>query len=225
MAPHPSMLTVEASTSNRARFIGSSTDHDEVSLHFVVFDFEYFDIGNPEFHIPDPTNPIVFRLWEYLNPEPVYHPNVPKVVFSLDDTPVWLSVQTGRIVDSGEVGFSVSRVDPTNWLAGYTITIHAADGGGVRLADPDDELMFQAPQGEYQHIVRIVQTPGDVYSHEKKLRFYLRTPDKKYAAMHIEVTQFNNGKADLHTGICFNPSGSRNLQYREDLLLRDDKKK
>jgi hypothetical protein len=35
MAPHPSMLTVDASTSDRARFIGFS-----IFLHFVVLDIE-----------------------------------------------------------------------------------------------------------------------------------------------------------------------------------------
>ena len=42
MAPHPSMLTVEANTSNRARFIGFSTLLEITILHSVVFDIKYF---------------------------------------------------------------------------------------------------------------------------------------------------------------------------------------
>ena len=185
--------------------------------------FEYFDIGSSSFHVPDPTNPVIFRLWEYSNPEPMYkHWNVPTVTFSVDDRVIGVDVRKGRLADPGQVGLSVLRNDPTNWLAGYTITIHAAEGGGVRLPDADDELMFQAPANGYQSTIQIKQAPGDVYANTKKLRFYVRTPDNKFGVMKADISQSDRAKAEMQGClIYFNPSGSRNLQYRDDLRLRD----
>ena len=181
--------------------------------------FEYSCIFESNFHIPDPTNPVVFRLWEFMNPEPLYHRSVPQTVLSLDDTPVWVDVQTGRVGGSGQVALSVLRANPTNWLAGYTITIRAAEGGGVKLAEKNDELMFEAPDSGYEPMISIVQAAGDEFSNGKGLYVYVRTPDNKYGSIKIGVTQYNNGKADMDGGAYFNPSGSRNLQYREELRL------
>lgn len=181
--------------------------------------FDYFDIVN--LHTPNPTKPIVFRLWQYMNPEPMYHPNVRNAILSVDDKPIWVDIQSGLITNSGQVGFSVLRTNPTNWLAGYTITIHAAEHGGVKLAETNDDLMFHAPEGNYAPKIVICQGPGNLYSKGNKLRFYLRTSEHKYAALGIEVGQRNDGTAALETWVRFNPSGSRNLQYRDDLRLQD----
>jgi hypothetical protein len=173
--------------------------------------FEYFDFTK-NFYLPDSTNPVVFRLWEYVNPEPVVKSDVMPRRLSVDDKVVWLDVTSGRVVDSGPVGVSVLRNSPTNWLAGYTITIHAADGGGVKLAEADDELMFTAPEDGYQPEIHLVQAPGDVYAAGKRLRFYLRTQDRKCAAVELEIAQYNVGTAGMNGQIYYNPSGSRNLQ-------------
>ena len=182
--------------------------------------FGFLCAADHNFYVPDSNNPAIFRLWEYSNPEPMYDVRRANMPLSVDDKTHWMDVLAGRMTNSGQVGFSVLRVDPTNWLAGYTITIHAAEGGGVKLAALDDELMFEAPENGYQPEIRIVQPPGYVFEKGKILRFYLRTPDQRYAAMDIQVSQNNRGQASVTTQMYLNPSGSRNLQFRDDLRLR-----
>jgi hypothetical protein len=182
--------------------------------------FEYSDFT----YIPDSANPEVFTLWKYENPQPMFLLNPSSIDLPVDGRIVWMDIEQGaQIAETGQVGFSVLRNNPTNWLAGYAITIHAATGGGVKVPAPDDELMFTAPENGYQPQIRIEQPPGDHFSKGKKLRFYLRTPSGKYAGVNIEVYQYNNPKrgSDIEALIYFNPSGSRNLQYRDDLRMRD----
>jgi len=189
--------------------------------------FEYADFHEHDFHIPDSANPVVFTLWKYENPEPMFLLTKYNVVLPMDDRVVWMDIEQGaQIAETGQVGFGLLRTNPTNWLAGYTITIHAATGGGVKLSVPDDELMFTAPENGYQPQIRIEQPPGDHFAAGKKLRFYLRTSDGKYAAVKIQVNQYNNPQSGsaLESIIYFNPSGSRNLQYRDDLQIHEKPK-
>ena len=181
--------------------------------------FEYFDIGNGGFHIPDPSNRIVFRLWEYSNPEPMFLSDVMPRHIPIDDKVVWLD-EKGRIANTGHIGVSVLRVSSTNLTDGFVISIHSAEGAGVQLASPDDELMFEAPASGYQSIIRIEQAAGKDCWVAKKIRLFLQTTDEKYAALQFNVSQYNDGSAGIRGVIYFNPSGSRNLQYRDDLRLR-----
>lgn len=196
------------------------------AFHSAHQSFEYNNIFESSYYTPDPAKPVVFRLWQYSNPEPMYKANVMSKRFPADGKPIWIDAKTGKYVSSGQIGFSVSRVSATNWLAGYTITIHAADGGGVMLADKDDELMFEAPEKGYQPVVNIEQAAGDVYAGGKEFGVYLQTPEKKYAALKTDrFIQYNDGTARMNGLIYYNPSGSRNLQFIDDLMLRDDRRK
>ena len=45
------------------------------------------------------------------------------------------------------------------------------------------------------------------------MKFYLKTPDGKYAAMQAEITHMTVPEAEVNLSAYVNPSGSRNLQY------------
>jgi hypothetical protein len=189
--------------------------------------FNYSDFADSDIYIPDAANPVVFRLWKYENPEPMFLLTKYNVVLPVDDRVVWMDIENGaQIAETGQIGFSVLRENPTNLTAGFAITIQAAEKGGVKCTEPDDELMFLAPENGYQPYIRIEQKAGMECWGVKKQRFYLRTPSGKYAAISITVGQYNNPKrgSDLEALIYFNPSGSRNLQYRDDLRMRENPK-
>ena len=177
--------------------------------------FEYAAFFEPHFHVPDPNNPIIFRLRKEGVTEPMIHRLVAGDL-STDGVPRWLDMDTGKLESSGQLGFAIARSnesEPTKF--DYTVTVHAATGGGVILSE--DEFMFQAPSEGYQPSVKIEQKQGDPnYSWGQKLRLYVKTRTGQYAAVKVEIAQFNRPAAGIQLLYYFNPSGSRNLEYDPD---------
>lgn len=59
------------------------------------------------------------------------------------------------------------------------------------------------------------QALDDMDTHVQKLRFYLKTPDGKYAAVQGHVAQMGAPEAQVQMTVYYNPSGSLNLEYNE----------
>lgn len=179
--------------------------------------FEYAAFFEDIFHVANPNNPVVFQLLKKGDSEPMYK-WYPTADLTVDGKATWLDIKTGRIAATGDVSFSVLRdTGPDSRMSGYKLRVVAANGGGIALSE-GEEFMFLAPSEGYQPSLEIVQKAGDPqFKVSQNLRFYLKTPDGKFAAIKADVAQFNIPAAGLQTLIYFNPSGSRNLEF-------DDKK-
>ena len=176
--------------------------------------FEYAEFYHPDFHIPDPQAPVVFRLWKLGNSEPMFIWDS-GCDLKIDGTPQWFTVSTGK-KGGGDLAFSVIRTNETApRVYDYTLKIEAPGG----LALTDEELMFNAPEGPYQTSLSIEQkhgTPG--YNQVQSLQFYLKTPEGKFAAVKANVRNHTGPSAQVQLLFYYNPSGSRNLEF-------DDKKR
>lgn len=176
--------------------------------------FQYSDFFDPHFHLPNPTNPVLFRLQKLEGPEPMYVCSLrPKI--DVAGTAVWVDVSSGKKGETGDVGFSVVRDSiVAEETPGYTLSILTPSGGGVIVTN--EEFMFHAPVTGYSARIQVRQGPSGpndpIGQSPTELKLYLKTVDNKYAAIEVNVGQFARPEAWVDLVICFNPSGSRNLE-------------
>lgn len=177
--------------------------------------FEYAGFWEPHFHVPDPNNPVIFRLRKRGNEEPMYLWGLAKDL-KADGGVNWFNAETGKFGgSSGDLAFIVTRSNQTGMRQfDYTLTVQAAPGGGIAFTN--DAMMFEAPADGYEPSWGTTQTFGAPdYNQVQKLRFYLRTAGGKYAAVQGHVAQMGDPEAQVQMTVYFNPSGSRNLEYNE----------
>lgn len=177
--------------------------------------FEYCDFFEHNFHTPNPSTPVMFKLWKYTAPEPMYSWRITGVM-KCDGAQLWLDFLNGKVNPTGDVGFSLVRGStvPGYLQQEYSITIHAAKGGGVVVIPGECECrMYEAPADGYQPFVKIVQTNDVSYKVTKILNIYSRTSEGKYAAVQAQINQYNEPSAGFRASVYYNPSGSRNLEY------------
>lgn len=79
--------------------------------------------------------------------------------------------------------------------------------------------MFEAPDAGYQQSWTMeIDGKQDIHTFQisKKVKFYLKTSEGKYAAIEADFAQMGVPEAEVILSAYFNPSGSRNLQYDAD---------
>lgn len=177
--------------------------------------YEYAAFFEPSFHIPDPTNPVVYRLEKMgaLEALDVYRKSMG---LTLDDKPVWFDVKKRTRAVTGDFAISVAREFFTNGvISNYVITVYSGTGAGIMLAQAGDR-MFQAPEQGYQARIRLEYRWGETnFKHTVPLCFFLKTANGRYAALSGEVFQWGKRpEAGAHISVFYNPSGSRNLEHR-----------
>lgn len=174
--------------------------------------FEFSEFWNPTYYVPDKENPVIFRLWKLEEAEPMYFWSKLKKM-TVDGQKVWFDTKTGTFGASGDVAFSTKR--GTSYAPrqfDWSLAIEAAPGGGIALRS--EELMFEAPEGGYQQSwSQDIGGKDEFYSISKTVKFYLKTPDGKYAAVQADIAHMGVPEAEVNVLAYVNPSGSRNLQY------------
>ena len=176
--------------------------------------YNYADFFDHYFHLPNPTNPVIFRLQKLENPEPMYVWSG-SAKLDVTGTVVWIDVGTGEKGASGDIGFSVVRdVFPGGLTTGYTLDVLTPPAGGVVITN--EEFMFNAPESGYSSRETIQHRPSGLndqrFDPNMKFKLYLKTTDAKYAAIEVVAAQRKVPEAYMQLVIMFNPSGSRNLE-------------
>ncbi|MEI6676520.1 MAG: hypothetical protein WCO57_15225 [Verrucomicrobiota bacterium] len=168
------------------------------------------------FHVPDPNQPVIFRLWKYEKAEPIHFWQLAAGV-KTDGTAVWFDLDRGEV---GGAGLGVSIVDemPGNKNE-ERHTIKVLAGSGCMLAATKDDPMFSAPEQMDQQEITVVHTAKNGYYNSGPgiFRFYYRSAQGKYAAVKAEVSSGSNGAKLV---IFQNPSGSRNLEFDPALEIK-----
>ncbi len=180
--------------------------------------FDYSSFSDDYFHVPDSAKPVIFRLQKLIKPEPLYEYNVSKKIV-LGGPPLLLDPATGK-TGNGDFAFSVNLGSGLGrYGSDYTVTIQATGGAGFALSN--EEFLFSAPDSGYQSTVsysEMVSNPN--YRTSKKIRFYGKTGAGKYAAIDVEISVFDQKReAEIVAIIYYNPSGSRNLELDDKMLL------
>ena len=168
-----------------------------------------------KFHVPDPNQPVIFRLWKYEHPEPIHLWQLTSEVRT-DGTVIWFDIDKGLV---GGAGLGVSLIDE---MPGNTNeekhTIKVIAGPGCVLATTKDDPMFTAPEKMDKTDITVVHAAKNGYYNTGPgiFRFYYRTAQGKYAAVKAEVSAGSHG---VQLVIYQNPSGSRNLEYDPALQI------
>ena len=177
--------------------------------------FEYAAFFQENFHVPDLTQPVVFRLQKLMGAEPMLK-YITNTEIAVRAETVLLNVETGKLGREGDLAFSVSvGSNRGRYGPDYTLTIRTL--GSASFAFSEEEFMFNAPESGYRQEVVFNKLSSDPnYSLTQSYRFYVKTRSGKYAVVTGEITireGLSEGKAGFHTIIYHNPSGSRNLEF------------
>jgi len=186
--------------------------------------YNYAIPGEFNFHIPDPKQPVIFRIWKYDKPEPIHRWTLGSKVIT-DGTVGWFDLKSGKV---GVGGLGVSVVDhDTGDTKVVHVTYKLLCGEGCGVIETKDDPMFIAPDSGYQNeiIHELHWKQGEITRIEAgKFRFYYRGDDGKYAAVTAEI-RFNTQKfCDVSLFIYQNPSGSRNLEFDPALVIKESGK-
>jgi hypothetical protein len=180
--------------------------------------FEYAAFWERNFHVPNPEEPVIFRLHMRGNPERLFVWTVAKDI-KADGNALHFDVESGTFGGKGTLSFAVTRSKqkaPREF--DFTVEIRVADGGG--LAITRDELMFEAPLDSYVAGWRTEQSFGAPnYRQVQSVQFYLKTAKGTYAAVRAQIAQMADPQAQVQMTVFYNPSGSRNLEYDPDQRL------
>ncbi len=176
--------------------------------------FAFAGSGGPP-HVPDPSSPVVFRVWKKHGAEPMFYVRLSGGI-PCDGTSTNFDLCTGSRTSTNlnfKVSFNRVPLHP-NRGAKYdsTITLEVVGGGIVQTAD---EFTLLAPDTGYQPSVTIARLATDpVWDRNVNGMFYLRTREGFYGRLRIELATFFDPPPTQFVFESFiNPAGSRVLEY------------
>jgi hypothetical protein len=165
--------------------------------------------------VPDPGNPIVFRLrkkGEGADLIKVDYPGFAHVAqLKHDGTPVELDLFQGKQVadGSGQLklefwrDLSEKNVKLFNWKFQMSVP-----GGG--LVETDEEFPFEAPDNGYRpSIIMDMPTNAPNWQGNVNTEYYFQLGNGEYGRFELDFLPYN-GVFTVHSAI--NPTGSRNLE-------------
>jgi hypothetical protein len=179
-----------------------------------VYDQRQPSSSRPNDYIPDPDNPVIFRMWKLKGAEPMIHHNM-QVKISCDGSANGFNLQAGRRLPSGnDLTVQLTR-NPVNIVRGtpfdWSVTIGISNGGLIKITDlyPNE-----APTEGYQPSITLTMSanaPNWTPSVSESYYFY---NGNNYGRMTISVmANFQPPPTFFDADIYMNPSGSRNLEY------------
>ena len=179
--------------------------------------FEYASRGDRLFHVPDPSNPVVFRLRKKGVLEPLIRYDKWETL-AYDRGSYFYDPQSGAISQEPPSGaglkFTFTRApSPQGTPFAWTWRI---DGVHAALQATDEELAFLAPEGGYVPAWEMSRSAQDSDSRQSpEVRLYLRTADGRYGLVDLRLRQpkARDMGPTLYVKSWLNPSGSRNLEF------------
>ena len=176
---------------------------------------QYFDYNREgQNHIPDPNNPVIFRLHMKGQPAELVRIekgfNIPR-----DGTPIEVSLLTGKKALAGQGHLKVecwTFDQTTGQKEGYDwkCRISVPEGG---LVESVQEFDFEAPEAGYRPFDEInmyTKTP-DRWSRNAQKTYFLKLRDGNYARIKFEMIAAGDHFFRIESYL--NPDKSRNLEY------------
>lgn len=169
------------------------------------YSFEYAGFWEPDYHEPDPNNPVIFHLRKRGQAEPLLT-IAGKVVVEFGAA-VPIPMPKGA-PDGGNDRIRIAVIE-SDGKANLWRAHMAVEGGG--LVPALDEFPFLAPESGYESELDLDQNspqPRGWQAIDEGGRFYFKS---SFGYGLLELRQMK-GKKTLHYMIRLNPSGSRNLE-------------
>jgi hypothetical protein len=176
-----------------------------------IYDQSQASSSRPNDYIPDPNNPVVFRMWRLKGAEPMTYAEVHASV-PCDGTSASFNLLTGRpkgdlTVTLTRNPINIDRSKPFDW----TLTIGVTNGG---IVANNDTYPNEAPTEGYQQSITI-EMPRNAKDWTPTVSgsYYIKS-GQTYGRMTIGgMANFQPAPTAFDADIYLNPSGSRNLEF------------
>jgi hypothetical protein len=139
-----------------------------------------------------------------------------------DGTPIEISLRTGKPVGTGHGDLKIEcwtsdqlkdEMGHYDWRARVSVP----DGGIVRRIDTEND--FTAPETGYASTIEIATTRASIdWKRDHEAHYWVRLRDGTYARMRLRLTTAGDHFATISSYL--NPSGSRNLEFDEDKVMK-----
>jgi len=172
-----------------------------------------------ERHVPDPNNPVVFKMWKLQGAEPIVGIDQ-RYKLQVTDAPIIFDLLTGKIVPSGgDIQITVRR--PQGGISersqqDWGVLVTAVDGGIIETTVAESRVTYSAPETGYKpSYERLLSTTNHTWSGGIHAMLFVESRGGKvYSKVFLS---FNiNETPDEPASVAFrgvaNPSGSRNWE-------------
>ena len=214
------------------RFVISGLRGESLSFHLFKEGYELapqsplgFDYGPgvAAHHEPNPTNPVVYRMWKRQGAAELkgfYN----RGMIPSDGQSIWIAENSEKwsrteLPDS-ILKLTVNRKrrvvtfdDKSHYQWGVEVNML---GGGVQKTD--DPFLYESPESGYSSVLSIRHEAGDAnWIWEQRIVFYFRTKTGKFGHGEMFISNWQNqDEIYCELGLTWNPDGSRNLEPKPE---------
>jgi hypothetical protein len=207
------LFSLEGATGDGVCLVVSKSDY--YTLRNNPACFNYGMPLAPNFHIPDPQNPVVFHLRKRGIAEPLLT-GEKLFGFKPDGTQYYVNLLTGKKSTDPSSDWDLSvqftRGEPNaDRKFDWSVTLDASGGG---LVETNDEFAFFAPESGYHPVENIQKADDPKWTGASTDQFFVRSRDgKMYSRIETSIMPDYNENGAISIKYFVNPSGSRNLEF------------
>jgi len=175
------------------------------------YTFEYPGFWEPSYHIPDPENPVIFRMHRRGEAEPLTYRRKTFFDARADGVPTHYNfAQWKEVPSGGDLTVRISRGPRENRRFAWEADVEVPGGG---LIESSEEFMVEAPDEGYLPRWSFAQTGSELhFLNDVHRTFYFRSRDGKFGRLYVRLLPRYNEGAKVDLELYLNPSGSRNLE-------------
>ena len=206
----------------------SKPGYQRESEHTANSYFKYSLMFREKVHHPDPSNPVIFKMWKLAGAEGMVKGGGGGHLLPCDGTPIYFDLLTSKKVDGGgDLKITLDR-HPTQGVSrqkGYDwkSKVEVVDGG---LLEVNDVFPYLAPETGYQTFFETNMAAGvPDWKESLEKTFYVKLRNgKMYGRMSIRVRTFSDPPpTQVYFESWLNPTGSRNLEYDPDKRISPER--
>lgn len=180
--------------------------------------FEYADFSQSIFHVPDKENPYILYLQKLISPEPLYKHWTRKRTTG-DGNEVHIKLANGKFEETEALSIAIKQ-DPIQGdrAPNQVLTVTMTNGGGLIQVPNENPVM--APEQGYSTSLQFKQNLSDpVFRKDPSVYLYIKTKLGRYAWVKIRMRHNVRWQPSCEILHYYNPSGSRNLEVDDSLLI------
>lgn len=176
--------------------------------------------SDAERYHPDPSNPVVIKMWKLQGSEPLTGINQ-RHKFHFTETPINFDLLAGKIVsDGGDIKLTMSRATgfvSERTMQDWSVQIEAVDGGLIETPAMESRITYALPSSGYQPndtFILSTNAPHQWSGSIDQMYFIQSRNGQVFTKVDISVTI--NQQPDDFVWVEFhgeaNPNGSRNFE-------------
>jgi len=175
--------------------------------------FEYAAFWEGAYHVPDPNQPVIFRLRKKGEAEPLIKRYL-KIPLPRDGSVVRLDLMEGKTSEHGQLELQAWCSEKNaQGRFDWRLVLRMLDGG---VKETNEEFAFLAPEDSYleSYELEMPTSLGENWkaSVEQQVYVVFGTPPR-YARLNFRMTGIGS---NFYMDQWLNPTGSRNLEYDKE---------